>query len=41
MAPEIVMKRDYLGCPADMWSIGVIFYALCTGSLPFRGIYFE
>ncbi len=38
MCPEIINKRDYLGRPADMWALGVIFYSLITGSLPFKSM---
>ena len=37
MAPEIVSKREYAGPPADMWAIGVLFFALLCGKFPFRG----
>jgi serine/threonine protein kinase len=34
-APEIFMGRPYIGPEIDAWSLGVVLYALCTGSLPF------
>jgi len=37
MAPEIVSKINYKGCPADIWALGILLYALLTGSFPFRG----
>ena len=37
MAPEIVMKKEYYGPPADMWSLGILLYAMLVGSFPFRG----
>eukprot|EP01022_Parablepharisma_sp_SALTPOND_P008027 TRINITY_DN135091_c3_g1_i1.p1 TRINITY_DN135091_c3_g1~~TRINITY_DN135091_c3_g1_i1.p1 ORF type:complete len:508 (-),score=40.44 TRINITY_DN135091_c3_g1_i1:1141-2664(-) len=36
MAPEIVNKQEYLGPPADIWSIGVLMYALLCGTYPFK-----
>ena len=38
MPPEIVLKRDYLGEFADIWSIGILLYTILCGSFPFRGI---
>jgi MAP/microtubule affinity-regulating kinase len=37
MAPEIVSKREYLGPPADVWALGILFYALLCGKFPFKG----
>ena len=36
MAPEIFEEKSY-SFPADIWSIGVIMYALIIGKLPFNG----
>jgi len=37
MCPEIVMKREYVGPPTDIWATGVLFFALLCGQFPFRG----
>lgn len=34
-SPEIIMGRSYDGCASDIWSCGIIFFALLTGKLPF------
>lgn len=35
MAPEIVMRREYKGRPVDVWSLGVLLYAMLCGCFPF------
>jgi serine/threonine protein kinase len=35
MAPEIVMRREYYGFPVDVWSLGVLLYAMLCGCFPF------
>ena len=37
MAPEIVSKQEYCGPPADIWALGILFFALLCGKFPFRG----
>eukprot|EP01029_Cantina_marsupialis_P032173 TRINITY_DN95_c1_g2_i2.p1 TRINITY_DN95_c1_g2~~TRINITY_DN95_c1_g2_i2.p1 ORF type:complete len:682 (+),score=222.40 TRINITY_DN95_c1_g2_i2:232-2046(+) len=35
MAPEIVMRKEYWGRPVDVWSLGVLLYAMLCGCFPF------
>jgi serine/threonine protein kinase len=36
MAPEIVRRDEYEGKPVDIWSLGILLYALLCGCFPFR-----
>ena len=38
MAPELLLKQPYEGKKIDIWALGVIFYKLIVGHLPFKGI---
>lgn len=37
MPPEIVARKKYLGPNADVWSLGVLYYFMLSGSFPFYG----
>ena len=37
MSPEIVLRKEYAGPPADIWALGVLLYALLCGTFPFKG----
>lgn len=37
MAPEIVLKTEYCGPPADIWAFGVLLFTCITGQFPYRG----
>lgn len=37
MAPEILREEGYEGPPVDVWSAGVVLYALLYGNFPFNG----
>eukprot|EP00042_Codosiga_hollandica_P053417 m.699202 g.699202 ORF g.699202 m.699202 type:complete len:727 (-) comp58690_c0_seq1:1606-3786(-) len=34
-APELIRGERYIGPPADMWSLGILLYALLCGFLPY------
>ncbi|KAJ3194886.1 hypothetical protein HK101_001657 [Irineochytrium annulatum] len=37
-SPEMILGRQYVGPEVDVWSMGVILFALLTGQLPFRDV---
>ena len=37
MPPEIIKKEKYIACYSDIWSLGVLFFAMLFGIFPFKG----
>eukprot|EP00831_Metopus_contortus_P068058 TRINITY_DN6080_c0_g1_i1.p1 TRINITY_DN6080_c0_g1~~TRINITY_DN6080_c0_g1_i1.p1 ORF type:complete len:341 (-),score=44.17 TRINITY_DN6080_c0_g1_i1:63-1085(-) len=36
LAPEIILNKGYKGYTVDHWSLGVMLYAMLSGTVPFR-----
>ena len=39
MAPELALKKDHFAKPTDLWALGVVFFALLTGKMPFHSAF--
>lgn len=40
-APEVIKGTEYNGPAADIWSLGIVLYAIVVGKLPFDDDMFE
>jgi MAP/microtubule affinity-regulating kinase len=38
MSPEIVMRKEHLTQPADIWALGVVLYVMVSGVFPFKAL---
>jgi len=36
MSPEVLAEQGYLAWPADVWSSGIVLYAMLCGAVPFK-----
>ena len=41
MCPDMAAKKEHTGGASDIWALGVIFFILFSGRMPFFGCYEE
>ena len=37
MSPELILKKEYMGGPSDVWALGVLLFRISSGRFPFVG----